>query len=115
MQRKEKGPAGKKRKSRASDEEKDETSEDEVLTKTKRRPKKVSCPTLVGSVTLHTRRVNLFVCYTQSKDTKTKKKKKRLGSASDVSLSSDESGGEAARGKLLVSTCTIKSRCTSHH
>ncbi len=48
LQKKEKGQEGKKRKARASDEEKDESSAEEVLNKTKKRPKKVSCPALVS-------------------------------------------------------------------
>ncbi len=47
LQKKETGREGKKRKARVSDDEKDESAAEEVLTKPKKKSKKVSCRALV--------------------------------------------------------------------
>ncbi len=46
LQKKEKGLEGKKRKARSSDDEKDESAAEEVLTKPKKKSKKVGCQAL---------------------------------------------------------------------
>ncbi len=79
LQKKETGQGGKKRKARASDEEKDESSAEEVLTKTKKRPKKVSCPSLASEVVLHIRHIHYLMFGRRASTARTRRSRNVAG------------------------------------